>query len=247
MFKKWLFLRSQLCRTVSQGKRQHRAFLPHSQSGACRALRRAALASQGSPKEMPPSHPLAGPLPLHFQWLYSHFPHLSRDIQSFIILCKHILLNLCTPHFLNHILPSLCMPKWHIHLFLFPEVRIQNSEFIPTYLLHIPKELYLPIFLFIYGTVQCRWLPIAKRSYTMWNGINHPSKLHTFRNMYTLYIIHVQITPSGLQSYLFYPYWSVHSSFCLYFRLNLVERAVFISLYQHMYTNSDHYAVAKMS
>lgn len=128
MFKKWPFLRSQLCRTVSQGKRQHRAFLPHSQSGACRALRRAALASQGSPKEMPPSHPLAGPLPLHFQWLYSHFPHLSRDIQNSIILCKHILLNLCTPHFLNHILPSLCMPKWHIHLFLFPEVRIQNSS-----------------------------------------------------------------------------------------------------------------------
>lgn len=29
--------------------------------------------------------------------------------------------------------------------------------------------------------------------------------------------------------------------------LIFVERAVFISLYQHMYTNSDHYAVAKMS
>lgn len=189
---------------MSQGEWQHRAFLPWNLSGACRALRRAAHTSQGSPKEMPSSHTLPGPLPLPFPWLYPHLPQLSAYIHSFIILCKHILLNLCTPHFLallNHIiLPSLCMPKWHIHLFL----TFQTSGLapvIPTYSLHIPKGPHLSIF---HSKVQCRCPPIAKRSYTMWNEINYASKLHTFQYLYTIYLIHVQITLSGLQSYLFF-------------------------------------------
>lgn len=67
MFKKLLFLHSQLSRTVSQGKWQHRVFLSCSQSGACRAHRRASHAPQGSPKEMPSSHtarPPASTLPV---------------------------------------------------------------------------------------------------------------------------------------------------------------------------------------
>lgn len=172
MFKKWLFLHSQLCRTVPQGKRQHRAFLPHSHSGACRALRRVALASQGSPKEMPPCHTLGGPLPLNFQWLYSHFPHLSPDIQSFTILCKHILLNLCTPHFLNHILPSLCMPKWHILLFLFSEFRTcsLHPHILPPYSTRTVFT-YFSIYLW-YSSVQMAFNCQKKLHNVKWNKLS---------------------------------------------------------------------------
>lgn len=138
---------------------------PCSQSGACRALRRAAHAPQGSHKEMPSSH--TGRPHVHFQRLYCHFSTPELLHSQFRNSLQAHPLNLCTPHLpalLNHIiLPSLCMAKWPIHLHL----TFQTSglaPFIPTYSLHIPKGPHLSIF---HSTVQYIHPPIAKRTYTM--------------------------------------------------------------------------------
>lgn len=160
MFKELLFLHRQLRRTVSQDK-QH-------------PVARVELAEHSEEQLMPlKAHTkkcqpltLAGPMYTSSGFTVT-FPHLSSYMHSSVILCKHILLNLCTPHLpalLNHIiLPSLCMAKWHIHLHL----TFQTSglaPFIPTYSLHIPKGPHLSIF---HSTVQYIHPPIAKRTYTM--------------------------------------------------------------------------------
>lgn len=146
MFKKLLFLHSQLSRTVSQGKWQHRVFLSCSQSGACRAHRRASHAPQVSPKEMPSSHtarPPASTLPVALLSLSTPeplHPQFYNSLQAYPLQSVHFIfqpfwITLSYPH-------CVCQNGTFIYFLL-----SRLAPIIPTYSLYIPKGPHIYLFL----------------------------------------------------------------------------------------------------